>query len=382
MRMRTSVGLKLLGVVLVAVVAPAIFAAEPVFMPADVPPAPQPASGKHRVPPPPPGDVPPPLTVDGGPPPADLPPMPETTPTTPVPPSPEPPAPPTPPTTPTTGEPPAPPSPPTTPTTMEVETGPVTVFGPKNPLALRYPSKFPPVVQVKQSDGAQGTWTAFADHGSIKMVKGLFFQPFITFTVTGDQISQAAAAGGGTSPQNKIDLVTLFSTNSEKPLQPPAGGATLKQPKVSPLEKKLLLLGRLSARSRWLFHKADGAANQVEKVFWGLQIKILSLYVDKVNEGLLNSIWDEIDGDLIRGAAEIRPGHKFDTYLGGVGVFLMYHDDDLSAFRPLCKGIDQRLKAEMNDLGDYPPDVADARKAAIQKRIDANGALLSLIDNG
>ena len=361
-------------------------------MPADVPAAPPTPSARHRIPPPPKGDVPPPVSMDGGPAPADLPAPPDasgapTPPTTaPQPPTPpttgQPPAPPTPPTTPTP-EPPAPPTPPTTPTTGLPETGPVTAFGPKNPLAVRYLSKFPPVVHVK-TDTGDGGWTAYADAktNSIQMVKGLIGKPFIVFTVTADQIAQANTLAGSPTIQNKLDLIKLFSTSSEKPFGPAPDGTWLKQTKLSPLERKLLHVGRISARIRWLFHKVDGVTNKIVQLYWGLQIKLWTIYSNKIVESILNEVWEEIDGELVRGQVEMVPGRKLDQLLSAAGVFVMYHDDDLSAMGPLCQMFLKRLKAEMMDLGDYPPATADVRKAAIQKRLDAIQALYDLISNG
>ena len=408
------IGFKLVGAVMALVVAPTLFAAqepsavhEPRFMPANpredaslpplhleraptngyiggtggtsspatvpstvpgVPPA-------RRVPPPPTGDVPPPIAMEEE---TSAPAVGTTTPAT-IPAS-----------TPTDGPivsvdsgarttdtTSAPPSP------IETETGPVTIFGPKNLLAQRYRSKFPPVVHVKNPDGSgDGAWTAYAEGNAIKMIKGLHGKPFITITVDQAAIDKAAQLGASMTPENKVELVKLFSTSSEKPFGPAPEGTFLKQTPLLPIEKKLMQIGRTSARIRYLFHKADGATNQAVKLFWGLQIKVLTIYSNKFTECLLNEIWDEIDGELDRGQAAIVPGRKFDLFCNVVGIHLMFHDDDLTSYGPLAGMIEKRLKAEMGSLDQYPPPQAERRKAAIEKRLAILAALQELIANG
>lgn len=355
MRMRH---LRLIPAILGMMLAPALFAAaeQPTFTPADpredasLPPLNLSRGPSTDLPV---ADVPPPLALE------------------------EEAAPPTPPTTPPID----PPSEP--PTTPETETGPVTVFGPRNLLAQRYRSRFPPVVHVQHPDGeGGGKWTAYAEGTSIKMIKGHLGKPFITFKVNQEAIEKASALGASMTPENKIELVRLFSLNSEKPFGPAPAGTWLKQPRLLPIEKRMMQIGRTSARIRWLFNKVELAPNQAVKIFWGLQIKILTLWSNRFTEHLLNDIWEEIDGELDRGQIAIVPGRNFDLFCNVVGMHVMYHDDDLTSYSPISNMIEKRLKAELLSLDQYPPPQAEIRKAAIEKRLAILTALEELLANG
>lgn len=378
MRMRH---LRIIPALLAMILAPSLFAAggDPVFAPADpredgaLPPvnlSRGPSTGSASQ-----GDVPPPIALDEEPAPAgDAPPA-----------EGQPPAPPAEP--PAGGQPPAdPPAPPAEPpsvppTTPETETGPVTIFGPKNLLAQRYRSKFPPVVHVQNPDGeGDGKWTAYTENGTIKMIKGHLGKPFLTFKVTNEQIEQANQLGGSLTAANKVELIKLFSTSSEKPFGAAPAGTWLKQPKLLPIEKRLMQVGKTSSRIRWLFNKIE--VNPGQKIFWGIQIKILTLYSDHHRAALLEDIWEEIDGELDRGQVEIVPGRNFDLFCNVVGMHLMFHDDDLTSYGPLADMIDKRLKAELLGLDQYSPPQGAIRKAAIEKRLAILDALRELLSNG
>lgn len=297
-----------------------------------------------------PADVPPPITVDD----ASAPSVRESTDTTSVP-----------------------------PTTPETETGPVTIFGPKNLLAQRYCSKFPPVVHVQNPDGeGDGKWTAYTEGRAIKMIKGHLGKPFLIFKVNQETIEKANSLAGSMTPENKAELIRLFSLSSEKPFGPAPAGTFLPQPKLLPIEKRLMQIGALSKRIRWLFNKVEVAPNEAVKIFWGVQIKLLTIYINKFTENLLNDIWEEVDGELDRGQIAIVPGRNFDLFCNVVGMHLMYHDDDLTSYGPLAGMIEKRLKAEIANIDQYPPPVGEVRKQAAQKRLDILTVLQELLSNG
>jgi hypothetical protein len=274
-----------------------------------------------------------------------------------------------------------PPTPPTTPP-AEAETGPVTIFGPKNLLAQRYRSHFPPVVHVQNPEGeGDGKWTAYVSDGQIKMVKGLHGKAFVTYTVTQADIDTAASLGGSLTAENKLKLVKHFRGVSEKPFEA-VTGIWLKQPKLLPFENRLLKISQLGKKMRWLYNKVETAPNEAVKIFWGAQIKIISLYVNHLVDKALNELWEEVDGELDRGQVAIVPGRTFDLTLNVAGVHVMYRDDDLTAFGPLLGRIKKRLTAEMLSIGDQPPAQQELRKQAIQKRLDLISEMIDLTDQG
>jgi hypothetical protein len=267
------------------------------------------------------------------------------------------------------------------PTTGSTDVGAAAAFGPGNPLALRYRSRFPPVVHVLASDGS-ATYTAMVKDGRIQMVTGLVARPFVTYNATQAQIEQAAALAGNPTAENKLELVRLFIACAEKPVVAPPPGTYLPQPSLLPVEKHLMALSAFSRKIRWLFNKVEKAPNQIVKIFWGLQIKLLTLYIEKFTDRLVNDIWEEVDGELDRGQEAIVPGRKLDLMLNVAAVHVMYRDDDMTCYGTLVGKIKKRLIAEQQSLPDYPPGQAEARRKAIEKRLAIVTPLSDLIEQG
>jgi hypothetical protein len=253
-------------------------------------------------------------------------------------------------------------------------------LGPKNPITLRYRCRFPPVVHVAVSDDESKKWTLFVRDGVIRVATGHQLQQYVTLSCTKEQLAQANSLVAAMTVENKLAIVTLMNSMVEKPIGPPPNGEYLPMPRLLPMERRLIKIGNLSKKVRWLFHQVEISSQQYQKIFWGLQIKVMTIYINYYTQNLLSDLWDSIDGDLDRGQEAILPGQDFDLLLNVVGMYLMYKDDDLGAFGTLVKSIRQRLQAEQQSLPDYPPPTAALRGKAIQKRLDVVQKLAELIE--
>lgn len=269
----------------------------------------------------------------------------------------------------------------TGPTTGTPATGPETIFGPKNLLAQRYRSHFPPIIHVVQSDG-DGQWTAYTESNQIRMIAGLVGTPLVTYKPSKEEIEKAAQLGASLTIDNKIELAKLFISIAEKTIGELPPMQWLPQPRLTPIEKRLLDLSGLVKKVRGLFHKVEISHTQAEKVFWGLQIRVLTLYIDNFTGRLMHDIWEEIDGDLDRGQVAILPGHKLDLLANVILVHAMYRDEDTAAFGRLVENIKKRLLGEQSSLGDYPPGQQLLRKPAIERRLQVIEGLVEVLQNG
>jgi hypothetical protein len=258
--------------------------------------------------------------------------------------------------------------------------GPEGALGPKNPITLRYRCRFPPVVHVVVSDDEAKKWTLFVREGVIRSANGLQLDPFVTLSCTKEQLAKANGLIAAMTVENKLAIIELMNSMVEKPVTPPTTGEYLPVPRLLPMEKKLLKIGNLSKKVRWLFHQVEISTAQYQKIFWGLQIKVLTMYINYYTANLIDALWDSIDGDLDRCQEAIYPGNDFDLLLNVVGMHLMYKDDDVGAFGTLLKTTRQRLQAEQGSLSDYPPATAAQRGKAIKARLDVLVKLIELVE--
>ncbi len=258
----------------------------------------------------------------------------------------------------------------------------------QNPLFRRYFMRVPQVIHIKLGEkGDAFTCTRHSD-GSLRLTPGLTGEAFLTLTPseTDLQLVVAAAKDGRFDLSEKLAVGAAFLNFSEKPFQPPAV-AEVPAPDASYLssyEQQLVKVSSMSKRMRWLFNKVMTASNQLAKLYYGVQIRVLTALSERSQSKVLEQVSSEVADDIACGRVEIGAKSLLEQLAGVVVVHVLGRSEDAGAYQTILKGLLKRLQVQAMTLRAQQPGRGASgsdREQAHKVRLETVQKLIELIQN-